>query len=128
MALNEEAGFQNIAASAGPQPHGCQPNHPHGIVVPTPEKRAKKGIGTMVQFSGQTGSLEKHRNNWTVVYRYRNPGDSAWKKKRLIICPISGPGAMGPLERERRKIAVLEQAGVNSQETIQAQIDEHVSG
>jgi integrase len=128
LALNEEASFQKIAASCGPQPHGCQPNHPHGIVVPTPEKRAKKGIGTMAQFSGQTGTLEKHRKNWTVVYRYRNPGESEWKKKRLIICPISGPGAMRPLERERRKIAVLEQAGVNSQETIRAQIDERVSG
>ncbi len=128
MALNQEAGSRNIAASNELQPHRCQPNQPRGIVVPTPEKRAEKGIGTMAQFSGQTGTLEKHRKNWTVVYRYRNPGESAWKKKRLIICPISGPGAMGPLERERRKIAVLEQAGVNSQETLQAQVDEHLSG
>jgi integrase len=128
LAVNEEAALRNIPTSDGPQPRRCQPNQPRGIVVPTPEKRAKKGIGTMAQFSGQTGTLEKHRKNWTVVYRYRNPGESDWKKKRLIICPISGPGAMGPLERERRKIAVLEQAGVNSQETIQAQVDEHLSG
>src|SRR6267143_4762490 len=89
----------------------CQPKSAHGIVVPTLEKRAKKGIGTMAQFSGQTGSLEKHRNNWTVVYRYREPGDVKWRKKRITICPITGPGALGPRERERRRIAMLEEAG-----------------
>ena len=82
----------------------------------------------MAQFSGQTGSLEKHGNNWTVVYRYRNAGQATWRKKRITICPISGPGALGPLERERRKIAVLEDAGVNAEETIRAQITEGDSG
>jgi len=65
----------------------CQPTSAQGIVLPTLEKRAKKGIGTMAQFSGQTGSLEKHGNNWTVVYRYRNPGEAKWRKKRTTICP-----------------------------------------
>jgi integrase len=105
----------------------CQPTSAQGIVLPTLEKRAKKGIGTMAQFSGQTGSLEKHGNNWTVVYRYRNSGEAKWRKKRTTICPISGPGLLGPLERERRKIAVLDKAGVNTEETIQAQITERVS-
>src|SRR6266404_4109285 len=85
----------------------CQQESAQGIVLPTLEKRAKQGIGTMAQFSGQTGSLEKHRNNWTVVYRYRNPGETKWQKKRTAIGPTSGPGLVGPLERERRKIAVL---------------------
>jgi len=76
----------------------------------------------MVQFSGQTGSLEKHGNNWTVVYRYREPGQVNWRKKRITICSIAGPGALGPLERERRKLAVLERAGVNAAETIMTQI------
>jgi len=111
-----------------PQLSDCQPNHCQGIVVPTLEERAKKGIGTMAQFSGQTGSLEKHGNNWTVVYRYRDPGGVKWRKKRTTICPISGPGALGPLERERRKIAMLEEAGVNAEETLRAQITEDVSG
>src|SRR6267154_993325 len=101
---------------------GCQPNPRQGIVAATLEKRAKKGIGTMAQFSGQTGSLEKHGNNWTVVYRYREPGDVKWRKKRITICPITGPGALRPLERERRKLVVLEQAGVNALETIRTQI------
>src|SRR5216684_2314854 len=90
-----------------PQLSDCQPNHCQGIVVPTLEKRAKKGIGTMAQFSGQTGSLEKHGNNWTVVYRYRNPGEAKWRK--------------------RRTIAVLDEAGVNAEEAIRAQITERVS-
>ena len=81
----------------------------------------------MAQFSGQTGSLEKHGNNWTVVYRYRNPGEAKWRKKRTTICPTSGPGLLGPLERERRKIAVLDEAGVNAEEAIRAQITERVS-
>jgi len=72
--------------------------------------------------------LEKHGNNWTVVYRYRDPGGVKWRKKRTTICPISGPGALGPLERERRKIAMLEEAGVNAEETLRAQITEDVSG
>ena len=76
----------------------------------------------MAQFSGQTGSLEKHGNNWTVVYRYREPDQVKWRKKRITICPITGPGALGPFERERRKLAVLEQAGVNTEQTIKAQI------
>src|SRR6267378_2840153 len=105
-----------------PQLSDCQPNHCQGIVAATLEKRAKKGIGTMAQFSGQTGSLEKHGNNWTVVYRYREPGDVKWRKKRITICPITGPGALRPLERERRKLVVLEQAGVNALETIRTQI------
>ena len=82
----------------------------------------------MAQFSGQTGSLERHGNNWTVVYRYRNPDQAKWRKRRITICPISGPGALGPLERERRKIGLLEEAGVNAEETIRAQITEGVSG
>ena len=45
----------------------CQLKSAQGIVLPTLEKRVKKGIGTMAQFFGQTGSLEKHGNNWTVV-------------------------------------------------------------
>jgi integrase len=105
----------------------CQPKSAQGIVLPTLEKRAKKGIGTMAQFSGQTGSLEKHGNNWTVVYRYRNPGEANWRKKRTTICPTSGPGLLGPLERERRKIAVLDEAGVNAEDAIRAQITERVS-
>jgi hypothetical protein len=82
----------------------------------------------MAQFSGQTGSIEKHGSNYTAVYRYRNPGDANWRKKRITICPISGPGALGPLERERRKIAVLEEAGVNTEKTIRAQVSERTSG
>lgn len=105
----------------------CQARSVHGIVLPTLEKRAKKGIGSMAQFSGQTGSLEKHGNNWTVVFRYRKPGEAQWRKKRITICPKSGPGLLGPLERERRKIAVLDEAGVNTEESIRAQITEHVS-
>src|SRR6266849_1102517 len=81
---------------AGPaQLADCQPKSAQGIVLPTLEKRAEKGIGTMAQFSGQTGSLEKHRNNWTVVYRYRNPGETKWRKKRTAICPTSGPELFG---------------------------------
>lgn len=81
----------------------------------------------MAQFSGQTGSLEKHGSNWTVVYRHRNPGEAKWHKKRTTICPTSGPGLLAPLERERRKIAVLDEAGVNAEDTIRAQITERVS-
>jgi hypothetical protein len=82
----------------------------------------------MAQFSGQTGSLEKHGNNWTVVYRYRNPGQAKWRKKRITICVINGPGALGPLERERRRIAVLEEAGVNAEDAVRAQVNDGVSG
>jgi len=108
-------------------PH-CQSNCQQGIVLPTLEKRAKKGIGTMAQFSGQTGTLEKHGKNWTVTYRYRKPGEQKWQRKRVAICPISGPGLLGPFERERRKLAVLEEAGVNAEETIQAQVNDGVAG
>jgi len=105
----------------------CQLNHCQGIVVPTLEERAKKGIGDG-SILWSNWKFGKHGNNWTVVYRYRDPGRVKWRKKRTTICPISGPGALGRLERERRKIAMLEEAGVNAEETIRGQITEDVSG
>lgn len=70
--------------------------------------------------NGQTGTIELKNRGYYVRFRM---SDGA--RKSIYICPESGPGAMDKAAREKRKLEIIESAGVNgnlSQEFVETGI------
>ncbi|MFZ3330290.1 MAG: site-specific integrase, partial [Candidatus Acidiferrales bacterium] len=93
----------------------------NNIKVPssTPLKRRKRGR-CMSRRRGQTGSISKMGNWWTVRYWIDVPGREQRVYKREKICPTFGPGLLTASERKRRAKGIIEASGADKPETLQA--------
>jgi integrase len=74
---------------------------------------------SMTRRSGQNGHIEKHHNNWRVRFWMDVVGQENRALKSVIICPISGPGALGASERARRAKEIIAASGADSVENFQ---------
>jgi integrase len=70
----------------------------------------------MSRRSGQTPKPEKHGKNWTIRYWIDVPGEEQRAHRRVIICPVAGPGAMTKSERERRAKEIIQESGADTKE------------
>jgi len=71
---------------------------------------------------GQTGSISKIGNWWTVRYWIDVPGQEQRVYKREKICPTFGPGLLTASERKRRAKEIIEASGADKPETLQASV------
>lgn len=86
----------------------------------TPPKR-RRGR-SMSRRSGQTGSISKMGNWWTVRYWLDVPGQEERVYKREKICPTSGPGYLNKSARKLRAKEIIDASGADKPETLQASI------
>jgi integrase len=87
----------------------------------TPLKRRKRGR-CMSRRRGQTGSISKMGNWWTVRYWIDVSGREQRVYKREKICPTFGPGLLTASERKRRAKEIIEASGADKPETLQASV------
>jgi integrase len=87
----------------------------------TPPKRRKRGR-SMSRRRGQSGSISKNGNWWTVRYWIDAPGKKQRVYKREKICPTSGPGLLTVSARKRKAKEIIEASGADKAETLQASI------
>ena len=71
---------------------------------------------------GQTGSISKMGNWWTVRYWIDVPGQEQRVYKREKICPTFGPDLLSASERKRRAKEIIEASGADKPETLRASV------
>jgi hypothetical protein len=67
---------------------------------------------------GQTGSISKNGNWWTVRFWTDVPGQETRVYMREKLCPTSGPGFLSASERKRRAKEIIEASGADKAETL----------
>ena len=71
---------------------------------------------------GQTGSISKNGNWWTVRFWMDVPGQEERVYMREKLCPTSGPGFLSASERKRRAKEIIEASGADKPETLRASL------
>jgi integrase len=82
----------------------------------TPEKR-RRGK-SMTRRSGQSGYIEVHGKYYVVRFWKDIPGREKRMHVSERICPISGPGRLNKLERERRGKEIIAASGADTPECL----------
>ncbi len=71
---------------------------------------------------GQTGSISRNGNWWTVRFWMDVPGQEERVYKREKICPTSGPGLLTVSARKRKAKEIIEASGADKPEALRESI------
>jgi hypothetical protein len=82
----------------------------------TPVQRHGGSRKSISRRPGQDGYEEVKGNWYHVRFRIDVAGQEIRKYKSVAICPVSGPGALGKLERLRKRREIIQASGADTEE------------
>src|SRR5437773_9321699 len=113
--------MSTLALPSPPTPELNSSAAPYTLIAATPPKRRKRGR-SMSRRRGQSGSISKNGNWWTVRFWKDVPGQEQRVYMREKICPTRGPGHLKASARELRAKTIIQASGADKPETLQASV------
>jgi integrase len=93
-----------------------------GVIIPAATPPRRRRGRSMSRRRGQKGSISRQGRWWTVRFWIDVPGQEQRAYRRERICPTSGPGFLGISARKRKAREIIDAAGADKPETLQASI------